>query len=127
VGCLFPALGFFDVYPFKFSFVADHFQYHAAAAGLTAAAAAGMGAAERLGRRREAACAAILACATLGAVTFARTRVFAQSFGRDPEFAAFYRSMQAYEKAIPKGTPMVVPPDGDFFRYMRDKDGVARK
>ena len=28
-GCLFPALGFFDVYPFRFSFVADHFAYHA--------------------------------------------------------------------------------------------------
>jgi tetratricopeptide (TPR) repeat protein len=28
-GVLFPALGFFDVYPFRFSFVADHFQYHA--------------------------------------------------------------------------------------------------
>ncbi len=29
VGILFPALGFFDVYPFRYSFVADHFQYHA--------------------------------------------------------------------------------------------------
>lgn len=28
-GTLFPALGFIDVYPFQFSFVADHFQYHA--------------------------------------------------------------------------------------------------
>jgi len=28
-GSLFPALGFFDVYPFRYSFVADHFQYHA--------------------------------------------------------------------------------------------------
>lgn len=64
---------------------------------------------------------------TRGAGDAQRTRVFAQSFGRDPEFAAFYRSMQAYEKAIPKGTPMVVPPDGEFFRYMRDKDGAARR
>jgi tetratricopeptide (TPR) repeat protein len=37
-GLLFPALGFFDVYPFKFSYVADHFQYHAATAGLAALA-----------------------------------------------------------------------------------------
>lgn len=29
VGSLFPALGFFNVYPFAFSYVADHFQYHA--------------------------------------------------------------------------------------------------
>jgi membrane protease subunit HflC len=51
-----------------------------------------------------------------------RTRIFAQSFGRDPEFAAFYRSMQAYERAVPQGTQMIIPPDGEFFRYMRDKD-----
>ncbi|NBX29129.1 tetratricopeptide repeat protein [bacterium] len=38
-GCLFPALGFFDVYPFKFSFVADHFAYHAMPAFLAATAA----------------------------------------------------------------------------------------
>lgn len=56
-----------------------------------------------------------------------RVKLFAQSFGRDPEFAAFYRSMQAYEKAMPKGTPMVVSPDGEFFRYMRDKDGAPRR
>jgi tetratricopeptide (TPR) repeat protein len=32
VGVLFPALGFFDVYPFRYSYVADHFQYHASIA-----------------------------------------------------------------------------------------------
>jgi tetratricopeptide (TPR) repeat protein len=40
-GVLTPALGFFDVYPFRFSFVADHFQYHAMIA-LVALAAAGI-------------------------------------------------------------------------------------
>jgi modulator of FtsH protease HflC len=60
---------------------------------------------------------------TKGAGDAQRAQLFVQSFGRDPEFAAFYRSMQAYEKALPKGTQMVVTPDGDFFRYMRDKDG----
>ncbi|MGK4301758.1 hypothetical protein, partial [Klebsiella pneumoniae] len=39
-GTLFPALGFFDVYPMRFSFVADHFQY-LASAGLLALLAAG--------------------------------------------------------------------------------------
>ncbi|KAF0177274.1 MAG: protease modulator HflC [Hyphomonadaceae bacterium] len=53
-----------------------------------------------------------------------RAELFNSSFGRDPEFAGFYRSMQAYEKAIPPGTQMVVPPDGEFFRYLRDKDGA---
>ncbi len=48
-----------------------------------------------------------------------RARIFASAFGRDPEFAAFYRSMAAYEHAIDAGTPIVVPPDSDFFRYMQ--------
>jgi tetratricopeptide (TPR) repeat protein len=38
-GTLFPALGFLDVYPFRYSFVADHFQYLACIAPLTLAAA----------------------------------------------------------------------------------------
>ncbi len=48
-GTLFPALGFFNVYPFRFSFVADHFQYLADLGMLTLASA---GAALLLGRRR---------------------------------------------------------------------------
>jgi tetratricopeptide (TPR) repeat protein len=40
-GTLFPALGLFNVYPFRFSFVADHFQYHAAI-GLLVLLAAGL-------------------------------------------------------------------------------------
>ncbi|MDM7913692.1 MAG: O-GlcNAc transferase, partial [Candidatus Eisenbacteria bacterium] len=39
-GTLFPALGFFDVYPFRYSFVADHFQYHASLGAIAFAAAA---------------------------------------------------------------------------------------
>jgi membrane protease subunit HflC len=52
-----------------------------------------------------------------------RARIFASAFGRDPEFAAFYRSMAAYERAIDEGTPIVVPPDSDFFRYMQRRRG----
>lgn len=47
-----------------------------------------------------------------------RTRVFAQSFGKDPSFAAFFRSMQAYEKSFEDGqTTMVLSPDSAFFKY----------
>ena len=47
-----------------------------------------------------------------------RTQIFAQSYGRDPSFAAFYRSMQAYEHALARGdTTMVISPDSAFFRY----------
>lgn len=54
-----------------------------------------------------------------------RARIFARAYGRDPEFAAFYRSMRAYETAIDANTPIVVPPDSDFFRYMRSRNGGA--
>ena len=48
-GVLTPALGFFNVYPFLFSFVADHFQYHASIALLALAAATLTLAVRRLG------------------------------------------------------------------------------
>lgn len=45
-----------------------------------------------------------------------RARIFADSFGKDPSFAAFYRSMQAYDESLTQGdTTMVVSPD--FLRY----------
>src|SRR4029079_17870995 len=46
-GVLLPALGYFNVYPFRFSFVADHFQYHASIALIGLASAAGGAGLER--------------------------------------------------------------------------------
>ncbi len=47
-----------------------------------------------------------------------RAETFASSFGRDPSFASFYRSMQAYEASMGKGdTTMVLSPDSEFFKY----------
>ncbi len=49
-----------------------------------------------------------------------RTRIFAQSFGRDPAFASFYRSMQAYEQGLGQGdTTLVLSPDSAFFKYFQ--------
>jgi membrane protease subunit HflC len=52
-----------------------------------------------------------------------RNAIYAAAYGRDPEFFAFYRSMQAYERSIKEGTPLVISPDSEFFRYFGDKDG----
>jgi membrane protease subunit HflC len=52
-----------------------------------------------------------------------RNEIYASAYGRDPEFFAFYRSMLAYERAIKEGTPLVISPDSDFFRYFGSKDG----
>ena len=48
-----------------------------------------------------------------------RNRVFAEAFTRDPEFFAFYRSMEAYKKSLGSaGTTMVLNPDSEFFKYL---------
>lgn len=47
-----------------------------------------------------------------------RNKVFAEAFQKDPDFFAFYRSMQAYSHSLTdSGTTLVLSPDSDFFRY----------
>ncbi len=47
-----------------------------------------------------------------------RNKIFANAFGRDPNFFAFYRAMQAYEKALIGGeTSLVLSPDSEFFKF----------
>ena len=52
-----------------------------------------------------------------------RNAIYAEAYGRDPEFFAFYRSMQAYDLAIQEGTPVVIPPDSEFFEYFSGRGG----
>lgn len=55
-----------------------------------------------------------------------RNAIYADAFGRDPEFFAFVRSMTAYERAmIGTGAAMVLSPEGEFFTYLLD-DGADR-
>ena len=52
-------------------------------------------------------------------------RIYADSFGQDPEFFSFYRSMEAYRKSIGEsGTSMVLSPNSSFFRFFKDKNGT---
>ncbi|WP_280155638.1 protease modulator HflC [Piscinibacter sp. XHJ-5] len=52
--------------------------------------------------------------------------IFAESFGRDPQFAAFYRSLTAYRAAFrSKSDVMVMDPSSDFFRAMRGAPAPA--
>ena len=47
-----------------------------------------------------------------------RNAIFADAFGRDPEFFAFYRAMQAYETALIGGdTSLILSPDSEFFKF----------
>jgi tetratricopeptide (TPR) repeat protein len=76
-GVLVPAIGFFNVYPFRFSFVADHFQYHASIALIALASAA---LASAVARFRIPAIAAKITVGVLlvalGAVTIRQTLVY---------------------------------------------------
>jgi Flp pilus assembly protein TadD len=77
-GVLFPAMGFFNVYPMRFSWVADHFAYQAVA---VAAASAVCGAAARTAgwrtpSKRAAAACAVAVIAVLGTLTFRQSRIY---------------------------------------------------
>jgi len=52
-----------------------------------------------------------------------RNKIFADAFNVDPEFFAFYRSMEAYKKGLSKGTTYVLSPDSDFLGYMDNQGG----
>jgi membrane protease subunit HflC len=56
-----------------------------------------------------------------------RNRIFADAYGRDPDFFSFYRSMQAYETGLRSNdTRMLLRPDSDFFRFFGDPVGKPR-
>jgi len=53
-------------------------------------------------------------------------KIYADAFDQDPDFFAFYRSMQAYRKALSAGdTTLVLNPDSDFFKYFNSMDGKS--
>jgi len=56
-----------------------------------------------------------------------RNQIFAEAFNKDPDFFAFYRSMQAYEAGLKAGdTRLLLKPDSNFFRYFNDPLGKTR-
>ena len=46
--------------------------------------------------------------------------IYAESFGQNPEFASFYRSLEAYRASFKTRDVMVVDPSADFFKYLRN-------
>ncbi|QGX99775.1 protease modulator HflC [Roseovarius faecimaris] len=65
---------------------------------------------------------------TRGEADAKRNAIFAEAFGADEEFFEFYRSLNAYRKAL-KGSnsSMVMSPDSEFFNYLRSDQGKAAK
>jgi membrane protease subunit HflC len=61
---------------------------------------------------------------TRGEGDAAAARIYAQAYNRNPEFYAFYRSLQAYQKTLGKeGDVLVITPDSDFFKYLKSPGG----
>jgi modulator of FtsH protease HflC len=55
-----------------------------------------------------------------------KTKLLADAYGQDPDFFAFYRSMQAYQDALPgNNTSVVLSPNSEFFRYFLQTQGAA--
>ena len=62
---------------------------------------------------------------TRGEADAERNAIFAEAFGADEEFFAFYRSLQAYENALQgSNSTMVMTPDSEFFNYLKSDQGL---
>lgn len=56
-----------------------------------------------------------------------RNAIYAAAYEQDPEFFAFYRSMEAYKKGLGQGTTYVLSPDSDFLGYLDNQRGPGRR
>jgi membrane protease subunit HflC len=55
-----------------------------------------------------------------------QNRIYAEAYGQDPDFFAFYRSMEALRKGLGENTSYVLSPDSDLLSYLRDDGGRRR-
>jgi protein O-mannosyl-transferase len=108
-GVLTPALGLVDVYPMRFSFVADHFQYHASIALLTLAVAAVVHFLSKLraDRKSAGAAVAVVAVVTLVALSMQRSAVFQNvdrlyrdTIAKNPTGPTAYANLAVYLESI---------------------------
>ncbi len=117
-GVLVPALGFVDVYPMRFSFVADHFQYHASIALLALVAAIAADVYARLSaHRRPIALAAGMAVLTaLAVLTYQRSQVFydaerlyRDTIAKNPTGPTAYANLAVYLESVGKYAEALSP------------------
>jgi membrane protease subunit HflC len=50
------------------------------------------------------------------------TRIFAEAYGRDPDFYAFQRTLEAYRTALASGTTVILSPKSEFFRFLEHSE-----
>ena len=49
-------------------------------------------------------------------------KIFADAYGRNPEFYQLVRTLEAYRLSITEGTTLILSPDSEFFRYLKQLD-----
>ena len=49
-------------------------------------------------------------------------KIFADAYGRDPEFYQLVRTLEAYRNSITEGTTLILSPNSEFFRYLKQLD-----
>jgi modulator of FtsH protease HflC len=49
-------------------------------------------------------------------------KIFADAYGRDPEFYQLVRTLEAYRNSITDGTTLILSPNSEFFRYLKQLD-----
>ena len=53
-------------------------------------------------------------------------KIFADAYGRDPEFYELVRTLEAYRKTIGEGTTLILSPNSDFFRLLNQLEPRSR-
>ena len=54
------------------------------------------------------------------------TRIYNESFGADPEFYAFFRTLESYSRSLGDKTTILLGPDSEYIRYLNDTKAPAR-
>src|SRR5215467_13711638 len=52
-------------------------------------------------------------------------RIYAEAYGQDPEFYAFYQTLDAYKQTLQKNASLLLTTSSDFYRYLKSVNGVV--
>src|SRR2546428_3649879 len=60
---------------------------------------------------------------TIGKADAEAAGIYAEAYGQDPEFYAFYQTLDAYKQTLQKNSSLLVTTSSDFYRYLKYVDG----
>jgi len=62
---------------------------------------------------------------TIGKADAEAARIYAEAYGQDPEFYAFYQTLDAYKQTLQKNASLLLTTGSDFYRYLKYVNGVV--